>query len=89
MSDRDAYNAPPTRTLETEDGSTKSQLEQDVVLLKLELKKVTSERDELKQDLEKSLTRISELEDQQRMFLERLDKIEALILHELNSNISK
>lgn len=89
MSDRDAYNAPSTRSLETEEGSTNSQLEQDVVLLKLELKKVTSERDELKQDLEKSLTRISELEDQQRMFLERLDKIEALILHELNSNISK
>ncbi len=84
MSDRDVSDSPTTRILETEkESGTVSQLESDVNLLTIELEKITLERDDLKKELEDSLARISELEGQQKLFLERLDKIEGLILKEL------
>ncbi|GAA6210381.1 hypothetical protein NBRC116602_01210 [Hyphomicrobiales bacterium 4NK60-0047b] len=84
MSDRDVSDPPTTRILETDaEGMAIGQLESDISLLTVELEKITHERDDLKKELEASLVRISELEGQQKLFLERLDKIEALILKEL------
>ncbi|MBO6551179.1 MAG: hypothetical protein JJ964_16375 [Rhizobiales bacterium] len=84
MSDRDVSDSPTTRILETDkEIGAVGQLESDVNLLTVELEKITLERDDLKKELEASLARISELEGQQKLFLERLDKIEALILKEL------
>ncbi len=85
MSDRDISDPPTTRILETDvEGGASGQLESDISLLTIELEKITHERDDLKKELEASLVRISELEGQQKLFLDRLDKIEALILKELS-----
>ncbi|GJL98921.1 MAG: hypothetical protein DHS20C07_06010 [Methyloligella sp.] len=85
MSDRDVSDPPTTRILETDaEGGASGQLESDISLLTVELEKITHERDDLKKELKASLVRISELEGQQKLFLDRLDKIEALILKELS-----
>ncbi len=85
MSDRDVSDPPTTRILETDvESGASGQLESDISLLTVELEKITHERDDLKKELEASLVRISELEGQQKLFLDRLDKIEALILKELS-----
>ncbi len=85
MSDRDVSDSPTTRILETDaEGRAIGQPESDINLLTIELEKITHERDDLKKELDASLVRISELEGQQKLFLERLDKIEALILKELS-----
>jgi predicted nucleic acid-binding Zn-ribbon protein len=85
MSDRDVSDPPTTRILETDvESGASGQLESDISLLTVELEKITHERDDLKKELKASLVRISELEGQQKLFLDRLDKIEALILKELS-----
>jgi chaperonin cofactor prefoldin len=50
--------------------------------LNIELDKITKERDDVKKELEVSLLRVSELETKQKRLIERLDKIESLILKE-------
>ena len=83
MSDRDVSDPPTTRILESDSqGKPDGQLVSEISLLNIELDKITKERDDVKKELEVSLLRISELEAKQKRLIERLDKIESLILKE-------
>lgn len=83
MSDREVSDQPTTRILESDSqGKPDGQLVSEISLLNIELDKITKERDDVKKELEVSLLRISELEAKQKRLIERLDKIESLILKE-------
>ncbi len=83
MSDREVSDQPTTRILESDiEGMTHGQLVSEISLLNIELDKITKERDDVKKELEVSLLRVSELEAKQKRLIERLDKIESLILKE-------